>query len=83
METVLEMLADNPEWAGRKIEGPNISNVFKRTFYQIAFKFQVTNGGTSVGCTLALPQPVWDSWQPFLGGSGAHEAARRHMAAPR
>jgi len=60
-------LAQNPEWTGRRIEGPNISNVFKRTFYQIAFKFQVTKRDTSVGCVLALPQPVWDSWQPFLG----------------
>jgi hypothetical protein len=61
------LLAENPEWAGRRVEGPNISNVFKRTFYQIAFKFQVTRRDTSVGCVLALPQPVWDSWQPFLG----------------
>jgi hypothetical protein len=61
------MLAENPEWAGREIEGPNISNVFKRTFYQIAFKFQVTRRDTSTGCVLALPRPVWDSWQPFLG----------------
>jgi hypothetical protein len=68
-----EQLADNSEWAGRKIEGPNISNVFKRTFYQIAFKFQVTKRETSVGCALALPQPVWDSWQPFLGAPELHE----------
>jgi hypothetical protein len=66
-------LAENPEWAGRRIEGPNISNVFKRTFYQIAFKFQVTKRDTSVGCALALPQPVWDSWQPFLGAPELHE----------
>jgi hypothetical protein len=68
-----EQLAENPEWAGRRIEGPNISNVFKRTFYQIAFKFQVTKRETSVGCALALPQPVWDSWQPFLGAPELHE----------
>ena len=68
-----EQLAGNPEWAGRKIEGPNISNVFKRTFYQIAFKFQVTKQDTSVGCALALPRPVWDSWQPFLGAPELHE----------
>jgi hypothetical protein len=68
-----EQLAENPEWAGRKVEGPNISNVFKRTFYQIAFKFQVTKRETSVGCVLALPQPVWDSWQPFLGAPELHE----------
>lgn len=67
------VLADNPEWAGRGIEGPNISNVFKRTFYQIAFKFQVTKREASVGCALALPQPVWDSWQPFLGAPDLHE----------
>ena len=66
-------LRENPEWSGRKIEGPNISNVFKRTFYQIAFKFQVTKRETSVGCAPALPQPVWDSWQPFLGGPELHE----------
>lgn len=69
------VLADNPEWAGRKIEGPNISNVFKRTFYQVAFKFQVTKREASVGCALALPQPVWDSWQPFLGAPDLHEMA--------
>jgi hypothetical protein len=68
-----EQLAGNPEWAGRKIEGPNISNVFKRTFYQVAFKFQVTKQDTSVGCALALPRPVWDSWQPFLGAPALHE----------
>lgn len=68
-----ELLGLNPEWAGRRIEGPNISNVFKRTFYQIAFKFQVTKRDTSVGCALALPQPVWDSWQPFLGAPELRE----------
>ncbi|HEV2376125.1 MAG TPA: hypothetical protein VGS19_28645 [Streptosporangiaceae bacterium] len=68
-----QMLAGNPEWAGRRIEGPNISNVFKRTFYQIAFKFQVTARDTSAGCALALPKPVWDSWQPFLGAPELHE----------
>ncbi|MBO0801642.1 MAG: hypothetical protein J2P25_01000 [Nocardiopsaceae bacterium] len=57
------------------MEGPNISNVFKRTFYQIAFKFQVTRREASVGCVLALPRPVWDSWQPFLG---APELRRHH-----
>jgi hypothetical protein len=72
-ERFSEQLAENSEWAGRKIEGPNISNVFKRTFYQISFKFQVTKRETSVGCALALPQPVWDSWQPFLGAPELHE----------
>ena len=72
-ERFSEQLVENPEWAGRRVEGPNISNVFKRTFYQIAFKFQVTKRDTSVGCALALPQPVWDSWQPFLGAPELHE----------
>jgi hypothetical protein len=66
-------LAGNPDWAGRRVEGPNISNVFKRTFYQVAFKFQVTRRDTSAGCVLALPQPVWDSWQPFLGAPQLHQ----------
>jgi hypothetical protein len=72
-ERFSDQLKENPEWAGRKVEGPNISNVFKRTFYQIAFKFQVTKREASVGCALALPQPVWDSWQPFLGAPELHE----------
>jgi hypothetical protein len=41
-----------------KVEGPNISNVFERTFYQIALGFQVTRRDTSAGCVLAIPQPV-------------------------
>jgi hypothetical protein len=68
-----QMLASNLDWAGRKVEGPNISNVFKRTFYQVAFKFQVTRRDTAAGCVLALPQPVWDSWQPFLGSPELHK----------
>jgi hypothetical protein len=67
------ILQQNPEWAGRKVEGPNISNVFKRTFYQIALKFQITRRETSAGCILALPRPVWDSWQPFLGAPELHQ----------
>lgn len=67
------LVQQNPEWAGRKVEGPNISNVFKRTFYQIALKFQITRRETSAGCILALPRPVWDSWQPFLGAPELHQ----------
>ncbi|MGL5857214.1 MAG: hypothetical protein ACRC35_02165 [Angustibacter sp.] len=62
-----EQVAAHPEWPGRRVEGPNISNVFKRTFYQIMFKFQIARRHSSTGCILALPRPVWDSWQPFLG----------------
>jgi hypothetical protein len=60
-------LAANPEWSRRGIEGPNVANVFKRTIYQVAFKFQITKEDASVGSVLALPQPVWDSWHRFLG----------------
>ena len=35
----------------------------------------MTKRETSVGCALALPQPVWDSWQPFLGRPELHEQA--------
>lgn len=62
-----EQVAAHPDWPGRRVEGPNISNVFKRTFYQVMFKFQITRRASSSGCILALPRPVWDSWQPFLG----------------
>lgn len=48
-------LAENPEWAGRKIEDPNISNVFKRTFYQITSKFQVTSGKRPSGARWHCP----------------------------
>jgi len=62
-----EQVAEHPDWPGRRVEGPNISNVFKRTFYQVMVKFQITRRESSAGCVLAIPQPVWDSWQPFLG----------------
>lgn len=64
----------HPDWPGRKVEGPNISNVFKRTFYQVMFKFQITRRESSAGCILALPRPVWDSWQPFLGAPDLYDA---------
>lgn len=77
-----QQLGAHPDWPGRKVEGPNISNVFKRTFYQVMFKFQITRRSSSAGCILALPRPVWDSWLPFLGapeivdmGDGTHQLA--------
>ena len=62
-------LAERPDWVSERMEGPNISNVFKRTFYQMMFKFQIGAHSTSAGCVFAIPRPVWDSWQ-------------RHLAAP-
>lgn len=55
-------------WAGDRVEGPNIANVFKRTFYQMLLKFRLAgDGSAAAGTVLALPRSVWDSWQPFLG----------------
>jgi hypothetical protein len=60
-------IRDNPDWAGERIEGPNIANVFKRTFYQILMKFQVATHPECAGVVFAIPQAVWDSWQRHLG----------------
>lgn len=60
-------LTRHPEWAAKDIEGPNIANVFKRTIYQILFKLRLGRQPDCAGCVLALPQAVWDSWQPHLG----------------
>ncbi|MGH7824330.1 MAG: hypothetical protein ACREQ7_04035 [Candidatus Binatia bacterium] len=60
-------LVKNTRWLGEKVEGPNIANVFKRTFYQMMLKFQIGADVDCGGCVLALPQSVWDSWQRHLG----------------
>jgi hypothetical protein len=57
----------NQTWASDRIEGPNLANVFKRTFYQMAFKFQLGRSHACAGCVLALPKAVWESWRPHLG----------------
>ena len=56
----------NSDWLGRKIEGPNIANVFKRTFYQLLLKFRLAEEHTCAGVALGLPEAVWDSWSPHL-----------------
>jgi hypothetical protein len=61
------VLNDNLSWTGEGVEGPNIANVFKRTFYQVMLKFELARKGAAAGTVLAIPQSVWDSWQPFLG----------------
>jgi hypothetical protein len=61
-----EALSQRADWLSEKMEGPNISNVFKRTFYQMMFKFQVGAHADSAGCVFAIPRPVWDSWQRHL-----------------
>lgn len=62
-----EQLERNPNWASNKIQSPNIANVFKRTIYQVLFKFQLGHHEACAGCILAIPQSVWLSWQPHLG----------------
>jgi hypothetical protein len=57
----------HPEWLSEKVEGPNIANVFKRTFYQVVLKFRLAGSPDCAGATLALPKAVWESWQPHLG----------------
>jgi hypothetical protein len=58
---------DNQWWLSEGVEGPNIANVFKRTFYQMMFKFQLGQHEQCAGCVLAIPQSVWDSWRVHLG----------------
>jgi hypothetical protein len=60
-------LGKNLIWASERMEGPNIANVFKRTFYQTLLKFELSKGGVAAGTILTLPESVWQSWQPFLG----------------
>lgn len=60
-------LQSRSDWLSEEIEGPNIANVFKRTFYQIMFKFQLGKSARCAGCVLAIPLSVWNSWQPHLG----------------
>jgi hypothetical protein len=62
-----ETLQANQNWLSEGVEGPNIANVFKRTFYQMMFKFQLGKHARCAGCVLAIPQSVWDSWQKHLG----------------
>ena len=61
------VVQQNPGWLSDRIEGPNIANVFKRTFYQVMLKFRIGAHKSCAGCVLALPSSVWDSWQKHLG----------------
>ena len=70
------LAANLDRWAGDRVEGPNIANVFKRTFYQMLVKFKLAgDGSAAAGTVLALPRSVWDSWQPFLGAPELEDEA--------
>lgn len=60
-------LQNKQQWLCDGIEGPNIANVFKRTFYQMMLKFRIGASDVWSGCILALPASVWESWQRHLG----------------
>jgi hypothetical protein len=62
-----QILGANPQWLSESIEGPNIANVFKRTFYQMVLKFRIGASPSCTGCVIAIPAAVWDSWQRHLG----------------
>lgn len=62
-----DTLQENQRWLSEDVEGPNIANVFKRTFYQMMFKFQLGQNERCAGCVLAIPSSVWASWQRHLG----------------
>ena len=62
------VIKENPEWLSRRIEGPNLANVFKRTIYQLILKFDMAGRDRCAGVVLGLPDPVWRSWGPHLGG---------------
>jgi hypothetical protein len=69
------VLRANLHWLSDHIEGPNIANVFKRTFYQMMLKFQIGKHGACAGTALAIPRSVWDSWQRHLGAPDLELAA--------
>ena len=60
-------LQNNQQWLRDGIEGPNIANVFKRTFYQMMLKFRIGASDVCSGAVLAIPVSVWESWQRHLG----------------
>ena len=69
----------NTDWLGRGIEGPNIANVFKRTFYQVLLKFGLAGHGDCAGVVLGLPSSVWDSWSPHLSAPRLRKSGGVHV----
>lgn len=81
-KTFASVLDQNHTWMQDRIEGPNLSNVFKRTFYQMAFKFQLGRGPGCVGTVLAIPKSVWESWRHQLGDPVFEQGEHSVLAKP-
>jgi hypothetical protein len=62
-----ELIAANPELLGKRLEGPNKANIFKRTIYQMILKIQMAKDPRCAGFCVVLPEPVWQSWARHLG----------------
>ena len=77
-----QQVDQNQGWLGRRIEGPNIANVFKRTIYQTILKLDLGGKDRCAGVVLGLPEAVWESWAPHLGGMDweAEEAGDSHRS---
>jgi hypothetical protein len=71
---------------GDRVEGPNKSNIFKRTIYQMLFKIALADHARSAGFAIVLPVPVWDSWLRHLGrpelSQVGHDPTHVAMLAP-
>lgn len=60
-------LSGDIEMCGIGVEGPNKSNVFKRTFYQAVLKIRFAEADDCAGFILVIPTAVWESWKKHLG----------------
>lgn len=62
-----QRFADGIGDCGKKVEGPNKANIFKRTIYQMVWKMELAKAPSSAGFAIILPVPVWQSWLRHLG----------------
>lgn len=62
-----EAIVANAADLGDSVEGPNKSNIFKRTIYQLVLKIQMAKDSGCTGVAIVLPEPVWNSWSRHLG----------------
>ncbi len=49
------------------MEGPNKSNIFKRTIYQMILRIALSDHTDCAGFAIFIPELVWDSWLKHLG----------------